>query len=208
MTDRDIIATELAKPLDRALVKPPPKGKYGDYVSAFDIITAANRIFGWDGWRYQVDRLEQTNCDAGENLWAVGYMALVTVEASASDVGSASKQDVGHGQGHSKSLGDAHDSAMKEAVTDALKRALRTFGNPLGLALYDSTKAHVSDNPDYDPVAEADALLETLKETPDDGLAEWSRANKEAIVIIRKASNYEYHRVLDEAKRRNTEKAA
>ena len=153
--DRDSIASELAKPLDSALVKPPPPGKYGDYVPAFDIITTANRIFEWDGWAYSVNRLEQTNCDPNQgknsDQWAIGYMAVVTVEASATPAERnpvPSRQDVGHGQGHSKSLGDAHDSAMKEAVTDALKRALRTFGSPLGLALYDKTQAHVSDDPD------------------------------------------------------------
>jgi hypothetical protein len=39
--------------------------------------------------------------------------------------------------------GLAHESAVKEAVTDALKRALRSFGNPFGLALYDKTRENV-----------------------------------------------------------------
>lgn len=34
-------------------------------------------------------------------------------------------------------LGEAHEKALKEAETDAMKRALTTFGNPFGLALYD-----------------------------------------------------------------------
>jgi hypothetical protein len=34
-------------------------------------------------------------------------------------------------------LGEAHESALKEAETDATKRALATFGNLFGLALYD-----------------------------------------------------------------------
>ena len=168
--DRDKIAAELGKDLDRALVKPPPQGKYGDYVKAFDIISTANRIFEWDGWSYCVNRLEQTNCDPNQgknsDQWAIGYMAIVTVEATASPVERhpvPSRQDVGHGQGHSKSLGDAHDSAMKEAVTDALKRALRTFGNPLGLALYDSTQAHVSNDPDAPGRADEEAAREIAK---------------------------------------------
>ncbi len=32
---------------------------------------------------------------------------------------------------------------MKAAETDAMKRALATFGNPFGLALYDKTQAGV-----------------------------------------------------------------
>ena len=41
-------------------------------------------------------------------------------------------------------LGQAHESAIKEAETDAMKRALMTFGNPFGLALYDKQQRQVS----------------------------------------------------------------
>ena len=45
---------------------------------------------------------------------------------------------VGHGSG--ATLGEAHESALKEAETDAMKRALATFGNRFGLALYDKNQ--------------------------------------------------------------------
>ena len=38
---------------------------------------------------------------------------------------------------------DANESAAKEAEPDAMKRALMTFGDPFGLALYDKDKANV-----------------------------------------------------------------
>ena len=41
-------------------------------------------------------------------------------------------------------LGQAHESAIKEAETDAMKRALMTFGNPFGLALYDKQQRDVT----------------------------------------------------------------
>jgi hypothetical protein len=41
-------------------------------------------------------------------------------------------------------LGDAHESALKEAETDATKRALTTFGNLFGLALYDKDQLGVA----------------------------------------------------------------
>jgi len=41
-------------------------------------------------------------------------------------------------------LGQAHESALKEAETDAMKRALMTFGNPFGLALYDKRQREVT----------------------------------------------------------------
>jgi hypothetical protein len=48
---------------------------------------------------------------------------------------------VGHGSG--ATLGEAHESALKEAETDAMKRALATFGNLFGLALYDKKQKGV-----------------------------------------------------------------
>ncbi len=58
-------------------------------------------------------------------------------------------------------------SAIKEAETDAMKRALMTFGNPFGLALYDKDQANVVDEPDERAVAQesasiADAMIEGL----------------------------------------------
>ena len=200
--DRDSIAAELAKPLDSKLVKPPPQGKYGEYVPAFDIITTANRIFGWDGWSYTVDKLEVTNAGPGtkEGSHAIGYLAVVAVT-----VGNTRKSDVGHGQGHGRSLGDAHDSAAKEAVTDALKRALRTFGHPLGLALYDKTKAHVSDDTDAadrDPKEAAERLLFALKHTADGDLKSWANTNTDTLKWLRITARDQYDRVSQECKDR------
>lgn len=138
--DWDAITTELQKPLDSKHVKPPPKGKFGDYVEAWHVINEANRIFGFDGWSYDLKTLVKTN-QSEDGKHHVGYAATVTLT-----VGDVQRTDVGHGQGHHGSEGEAHDSAVKEAVTDALKRALRTFGNQFGLALYDKTKANVADH--------------------------------------------------------------
>ena len=41
-------------------------------------------------------------------------------------------------------LGQAHESAIKEAKSDSMKRALMTFGNPFGLALYDKQQREVT----------------------------------------------------------------
>jgi hypothetical protein len=58
-------------------------------------------------------------------------------------VGDVVRDGTGYGSGIDRDLGAAHESAVKEAETDAMKRALMTFGNPFGLALYDKTKANV-----------------------------------------------------------------
>jgi hypothetical protein len=60
--------------------------------------------------------------------------------------------------------GDAHDSAMKEAVTDALKRALRSFGWPFGLALYDKSGAHIADPEELAQAEEAERKAALAKQ--------------------------------------------
>ena len=52
-------------------------------------------------------------------------------------------RDQGQGEGKAPTPGQAHDLALKGAETDATKRALATFGNPFGLALYDREQVGV-----------------------------------------------------------------
>src|SRR3546814_5254856 len=66
-------------------------------------------------------------------------------------VGGVLREGCGFGQGIDKDVGQAHESAIKESETDAMKRALMTFGNQFGLALYYKTPANVS-APDPEPV--------------------------------------------------------
>ena len=47
--DWENVSTELRKPLDPAAIKPPPQGKYGEYVDGLHVIREANRIFGQIG---------------------------------------------------------------------------------------------------------------------------------------------------------------
>lgn len=147
---------ELAKPLNSAHVKPPAPGKYGDYVEGWHVIAEANRIFGFDGWSRETVSNVETNRELltlkGKNgeyqQWRVGYVAKVRVSA-----GGITREGTGFGSGMGKpeALGEAIESAVKEAETDAMKRALMTFGNPFGLALYDKTQANVSDEPAAPP---------------------------------------------------------
>lgn len=140
------VKEELQKPLSPDAIKPPPKGKFGEYVTGLHVIREANRIFGEDGWSYSITRLEMTNRATlkltGKNgeyeQMRIGYLCSVRV-----DVGGVHREGVsaGSGVGSPDSEADHHDSAIKEAETDALKRALRTFGNTFGLALYEKDKA-------------------------------------------------------------------
>lgn len=153
MTFSDQQKELLAAPLNRAHVKPPAPGKYGEYVEGWHVIDEANRIFGFDGWTRETvemvelcrDLHELTGSKGPYKQWRVSYMAKVRVTA-----GGVMREGTGCGSGSGKpeALGDTIESAVKEAETDAMKRALMTFGNPFGLALYDKTKANVADEPD------------------------------------------------------------
>jgi hypothetical protein len=75
--------------------------------------------------------------------WGITYIARVRITITA---GNRTLIREGSGAGHGIDIdqGLAHESALKEAETDATKRALMTFGNPFGLALYDKQQRQVS----------------------------------------------------------------
>jgi hypothetical protein len=74
------------------------------------------------------------------------YTARVRISVSASTAGQPAliREGCGAGHGIDTDLGQAHESALKEAETDAMKRALMTFGNAFGLALYDKQQREVT----------------------------------------------------------------
>lgn len=136
----------LSAKLDRShVVQRTHAGRSLSYIEAWHAIAEANRIFGFDGWHREtvdmrlVDQVE-TKTRAGRDAWRVAYIAKVRVE-----VLSVRREGTGFGQGIDADLGLAHESAVKEAESDAMKRALMTFGNPFGLALYDKAQADVEE---------------------------------------------------------------
>ena len=70
------------------------------------------------------------------------YTAKVRVSVRAGDI-TIVREGSGTGEGKAPTPGQAHELALKGAETDATKRALATFGNPFGLALYDREQAGV-----------------------------------------------------------------
>lgn len=138
----------LKAPLDRAHVANRSQaGRQLSYVEGWHCIAEANRIFGFEAWDRETTALKllgepRTVGDKSR----VGYMATVRVTVRAG--GDVIVRDgSGFGSGIDKDVDQAHESAIKEAETDAMKRALMTFGNPFGLALYDKTQSNVADAP-------------------------------------------------------------
>jgi len=167
--------TEEQKALLKAKLNPdhvnPPRqfGPKGDYLEGWHVIAEANRIFGFDGWSYEVvdaKCVSEAPRKIGKDKkdgWGVTYTAKVRVE-----VAGVIREDFGAGHGYDVDAGLAHESAIKEAVTDSLKRALRTFGNPFGLALYDKSRENVGvDEPPFNPAAAAQRVKAKFEKAED-----------------------------------------
>ena len=122
------------------------KGIALDYLETYDVIDAANRIFGYDGWGYRVlslveiasgqyrvkDSASDTSVDKPWKLFEATVEAWIVDELP-----FCYRRDVGHGIARPADSVDTLEMQRKGAVSDALKRALRSFGNQFGNSLYD-----------------------------------------------------------------------
>ncbi len=183
---------QLRAPLSRSNVKTRKQaGRDLSYVEGWHAIAEANRIFGFAGWDRQTIEVKQLG-DAREvdGKFRVAYMARVRITVRPALDKDAWHEDItrdgcGYGSGIDKDLGSAHESALKEAETDAMKRALMTFGNPFGLALYDKEQNGVSDEPPPPTdeskriwIATAETVINAA--TDADELAAWWRSPEQS----------------------------
>jgi hypothetical protein len=113
------------------------------YVEGWHAIAEANRIFGFDSWDRQTlaPRCHWTHLQYGETICFYSSKVRITVRAGET---VTVREGIGTGYGRAPQPELAHDIALKAAETDATKRALATFGNPFGLALYDRGQAQVT----------------------------------------------------------------
>jgi len=114
------------------------------YVEGWHSIAEANRIFSFDNWDRQTlsPQCHWAKQQGGETVCFYSTKVRITVRAG--DTVTV-REGIGTGFGRSPQPEIAHDVALKSAETDATKRALATFGNPFGLALYDRDQAHGTD---------------------------------------------------------------
>ncbi len=132
--------------LDGNRVKTRQQGNISlSYLEGYDLIDTANLAFGFGNWSYHVTTLEQVSEEINDKQnKVIGYKAVVAITVyDQHHKFNITREDVGYGTGIARQYADAHESAGKEAVTDGLKRALRTFGNQFGNALYDKSQKNV-----------------------------------------------------------------
>ena len=106
------------------------------YVEGWHVIAEANRIFGYDAWDRRTPSSRGVWSGECGTYHGAAYIAKVRVSVRAGDI-TIVREGSGTGEGKAPTPGQAHELALKGAETDATKRALATFGNPFGLALYD-----------------------------------------------------------------------
>lgn len=146
--------TALEAPLSLTWVKERKQaGRDVSYLESWHVESEANRIFGFDGWDSKIKELRlvserEVTIGKGGNYekpgWSVSYICTVAVVVFVDERGPVVREGVGAGHGIDADLGQAHESAVKEAASDAEKRALKTWGNQFGLALYDKSRANVT----------------------------------------------------------------
>lgn len=148
---RDEAIEILGEKLKKEHISQRQKGSVNlSYIESHHVIREANRAFGFDGWSYEIKELLNVSEEKNRNNnHIIGYYARVIVV-----VGDVTREDVGFGSGIASTLADAHEGATKEAVSDAMKRALRTFGDIFGLALYDKKQEHVEKEPQRNWIVE------------------------------------------------------
>ena len=113
------------------------------YVESWHVIAEANRIFGYDCWDRETlsPRCVWRESQRGQTVCFYTAKVRITVSAGGATI---VRDGIGTGTGRATAPEVAHEIAMKAAETDATKRALATFGNPFGLALYDKDKLQVT----------------------------------------------------------------
>ena len=181
----DIQKGLLRAPLSKANVKSRTQGgRDVSYIEGWKVIDEANRIFGFDSWTRETI---ETRCVAEREReigkdkrpgWGVSYIAKVKVIVFAGDT-LVTREGVGAGHGIDIDLGQAHESAVKEAETDAMKRALMTFGNPFGLALYDKEQSNVADTESPKARYLADCNAKLTESTSAQELGEWWNSDQQ-----------------------------
>ena len=167
---------ELKRKLDPAHVKGRKQGGgQVQYIEGWHAIAEANRIFGFGSWSRETLELRQLG-EAREvdGKMRVDYMARVRITVFSDEDPHVIRDGCGFGQGIDRDVGQAHESAIKEAETDAMKRALMTFGNPFGLALYDKERAQVGVDASPVELTEAVSIINAAPDV-DAMTAAWQR---------------------------------
>ena len=159
------------------------------YVEGWHVIAEANRVFGYDGWDRKTLSVNCVWSGRTDKGYAAAYSAKVRISVRAG-AERVLREGWGSSEARGATTGEAHELALKSAETDATKRALATFGNPFGLALYDrelngvrNRKALVPEMPNAWTLLSATGELQKTLDNPKVFLAQLREAMSKAPTI-------------------------
>lgn len=171
---REEILAALDADIPRSVIEQREGGgsKKLSYLPGWHVINEMNKIFGPDGWSYDVTELRCVHSGemAGKYgaIQSASYVATVALFVQFPGAEQAKRlTDVGFGNGTDKvDPGKPHELATKEAVTDAIKRCAKSLGMSLGLALYTKSDEYIEDAPKAAAQAPKPAPTQTVAEPP------------------------------------------
>jgi len=203
MSSTEEIRTQLRAdfPSDRVKEDLKRGGKTVAYVDAWYVIQRANEIFGEDGWSHEIISIKPISSEivdkGSDDNGKSRRGAIVVVQCVIRVHALGTHHDgvgIGVGEMPAYNMHLATELAWKACETDGIKRALKNFGNALGLALYDKSKSSIGDSL---AAQEMFRQIEALSvATKDDVIAlqNWHEENADAIADL---STDESRRVTD-----------
>jgi DNA repair and recombination protein RAD52 len=145
---------DLNKPIDPKKVahRQGGGGTQLSYIEGHEAIDAANRLFGYGSWGFEVVGMPTRDhyTDTNGEIKAMWYSAKIRLHVR----GCEPIEEMGLVEvqlpkpGRESSFGQQVDVAMKGSITDALKRALRCYGDQFGNSLYDRALQDGQPKPD------------------------------------------------------------
>jgi hypothetical protein len=121
--------------ITRMLARRSELNPTGGPQAAWTAIAHANRIFGPQGWSREVLEMRNAANREREGVNTSAYVARVRLTVNMPD-GPVIRDSHGCGEGRGRNPFEAHDQGLKAAELDATLRALATFGNAFGLAVF------------------------------------------------------------------------
>jgi len=121
--------------ITRMLARKSELNPAGGPQAAWTAIAHANRIFGPQGWSREVLEMRNAANREREGINTSAYVARVRLTVAMPD-GPVIRDSHGCGEGKGRTPFEAHDQGLKAAELDATLRALATFGNAFGLAVF------------------------------------------------------------------------
>lgn len=171
MTFTKETVAELEKPLPWDMISERSQaGQKLSYIEGWYALAEANAIFGFDGWSCEVVSVAVLRSEAGGDRGNYTHVVRVHVRVRA---GGVVRDGIGVGVGSLKDPAAAIELAEKAAETDAQKRALKSFGNRFGLALYDKEREGVGAS------REAQRLIDEVSKVED--VDAWVKANAKCV---------------------------